>query len=159
MARVSRAFDLRSSTVPFQARPPRQLGDEVLERHHELIRPSQVGVDELIAEHLAADAQPSVEIVAGGHTGDDTGNTWLTHGSQVEDEPAEAACTRLSTPAFTLDTADTTAESVLGEAARHPQRVRPLSPRRGVVVGGRFSRGPQGGLQVRRSYPWRPPRR
>ena len=58
----------------------------------------------------------------GGHTGDDTGNNWLTHGSQVEDEPAEAACTRPSTPAFTLDTADTTAESVLG-GSTHPQWV------------------------------------
>src|SRR6478752_9867940 len=70
--------------------PPRQLGDEVLERHHELIRPSQVRVDELIAEHLAPNAQPSVEILAGGHSGDDTGSNWLNHGSQVENEPAEA---------------------------------------------------------------------
>jgi hypothetical protein len=97
----------------------------VLERHHELIRPSQVRVDELIAEHLAPNAQPCVEILAGGHSGDDTGSNWLTHGSQVENEPAEACVHAPSTPVSppsTLPTPPTPpAKSVLGEAARRPQ--------------------------------------
>src|SRR6476469_5045593 len=101
--------------------PPRQLGDEVLERHHELIRPSQVRVYELIAEHLAPNARPSVEILAGGHSGDDTGSNWLNHGSQVENEPAEACVHAPSTPVPPPSTPPTPpAKSVLGEAARRP---------------------------------------
>src|SRR6478752_591215 len=86
--------------------PPRQLGDEVLERHHELIRPSQVRVD---------------EILAGGHSGDDTGSNWLNHGSQVENEPAEACVHAPSTPVPPPSTPPTPpAKSVLGEAAHRP---------------------------------------
>ena len=52
----SGAPDLRWSALPLHARPPGQLGDEVLEHRHERIRSGQVGVDVFVAEHLAAES-------------------------------------------------------------------------------------------------------